>query len=111
MTLPSSTSDIEPPNPALDGWTMRPGAVSNLVGPFWERRVDGHAQVGLVCDARHENVNGKMHGGLLMMLADNGMGAAVRATGEYPHFVTIQLDVAFMQGVDIGEFVTTECHV
>jgi acyl-coenzyme A thioesterase 13 len=99
------------PNPALEGWTERAGIVSNLVGPFWERRIGSDAQVGLVCDPRHDNGNGKMHGGILMMLADMGMGAAVRATGEYPHFVTMQLDVAFLQVVDIGEFVTSECHV
>jgi uncharacterized protein (TIGR00369 family) len=98
-------------NPALEGWAERPGIVSSLVGPFWERRTDGLIQVGLVCQPRHDNGRGKMHGGLLMVLADNGMGAAVRATGDYPRFATIQLDVAFLQAVEIGEFVTTECQV
>ena len=107
----TSADGIELPNPALEGWTERPGIVSSLVGPFWERRIDGHVQVGMVCQPRHDNGHGKMHGGLLMMLADNGMGAAVRATGDYPRFATIQLDVAFLQAVEIGEFVTTDCHV
>jgi uncharacterized protein (TIGR00369 family) len=107
----TSTGSVELPNPALEGWTERPGVVSSLVGPFWERRIDGLIEIGLVCDPRHDNGHGKMHGGLLMMLADHGMGAAIRATGAYSHFVTIQLDVAFLQAVEIGDFVTTECHV
>jgi uncharacterized protein (TIGR00369 family) len=102
---------VELPDPAPDGWTARQGVVSNLVGPFLERRIDGRAQIGLVCDPRHDNGNGKMHGGILMMLADMGMGATVRAAGEYPHFVTIQLDVSFLRAVEFGEFVTTHCHV
>jgi uncharacterized protein (TIGR00369 family) len=102
---------VELPDPAREGWTVRQGKVFDHVGPFWQRRIDGHMQVGLVCGARHDNGNGKMHGGILMMLADTGMGAAVRATGEYLHFVTIQLDVSFLQSVEIGEFVTTHCQV
>jgi uncharacterized protein (TIGR00369 family) len=82
-----------------------------LVGPFWERRVDGGIQIGLVCDARHDNGRGNMHGGVLMTLADLGMGAAARSGGDDVQCATVQLDVAFMQAVDIGEFVTTECHI
>jgi uncharacterized protein (TIGR00369 family) len=100
-----------PPDPASQGWTLRPSPISTLVGPFWERRVDGGIQIGLVCDARHDNGRGNMHGGLLMTLADLGMGAAVRASGDDVRCATIQLDVAFLQAVDIGEFVTTECQI
>jgi uncharacterized protein (TIGR00369 family) len=64
-----------------------------------------------VCDARHDNGRGNMHGGLLMTLADLGMGAAVRATGDDVQCATVQLDVAFLQGVELGEFVTTECQI
>jgi uncharacterized protein (TIGR00369 family) len=99
------------PDPSSQGWTVRPGAISILVGPFWERRVDGGIQIGIVCDERHDNGRGNMHGGLLMTLADLGMGAVIRAIGDDVRCATIQLDVAFLQAVDIGEFVTTECHI
>jgi uncharacterized protein (TIGR00369 family) len=82
-----------------------------LVGPFWERRVDGAIQIGLLCDPRHDNGRGNMHGGLLMALADMGMGAAVRSAGDEFQCATVQLDVAFMQAVAIGEFITTDCRV
>jgi uncharacterized protein (TIGR00369 family) len=82
-----------------------------LVGPFWERRADTGIQVGLVCDERHDNGRGNMHGGLLMTLADLGMGAAARSGDDDVRCATIQLDVAFLQAVDIGDFVTAECHI
>jgi uncharacterized protein (TIGR00369 family) len=99
------------PDPSSQGWAIRPGHISLLVGPFWERRVDGGIQIGLVCDPRHDNGRGNMHGGVLMTLADLGMGAAARSGGDDIQCATVQLDVAFMQAVDIGEFVTTECHI
>lgn len=97
--------------PASQGWTIRPGKMSTLVGLFWERCVDGNLQIGLVCDPRHDNGKGKMHGGLLMTLADIGMGAVIRAAGDDVRCVTVQLDVAFLQAVDIGDFVSTECRI
>ncbi|MFH0302445.1 PaaI family thioesterase [Bradyrhizobium sp. 31Argb] len=99
------------PDPSSQGWMIRPGKISTLVGPFWERRVGGNVQIGIVCDPRHDNGKGKMHGGLLMTLADMGMGAVIRSTGDDVQCVTVQLDVAFLQAVDIGDFVTTECHI
>ncbi len=105
------TSSNKHSDPALQGWTIRPSPISTLVGPFWERRVDGGIEIGIVCDARHDNGRGNMHGGLLMTLADLGMGAAVRATGDDVQCATVQLDVAFLQGVELGEFVTTECQI
>jgi uncharacterized protein (TIGR00369 family) len=101
----------KPADPASQGWTIRPSTISTLVGPFWERRVGGRIEIGLVCDVRHDNGRGNMHGGLLMTLADLGMGAAVRATGDDVSCATVQLDVAFLQAVEIGEFVTTECQI
>jgi acyl-coenzyme A thioesterase PaaI-like protein len=52
-----------------------------------------------------------MHGGLLMTLADMGMGAVIRVAGDDVECATVQLDVAFLQSVDIGDFVTTECRI
>jgi uncharacterized protein (TIGR00369 family) len=98
-------------DPSSQGWTIRPGKISTLVGPFWERRVDGDMQIGIVCDSRHDNGRGNMHGGLLMTLADMGMGAVIRVTGDDVGCATVQLDVAFLQAVDIGDFVTTECRI
>jgi uncharacterized protein (TIGR00369 family) len=99
------------PDPSSQGWMMRSGTISTLVGPFWERRVDGDIQIGIVCDARHDNGRGNMHGGLLMTLADMGMGAAIRSAGDDFQCATVQLDVAFLQTVSIGDFVTTECRI
>jgi uncharacterized protein (TIGR00369 family) len=98
-------------DPLSQGWSIRPGNMSTLVGPFWERRVDGDVQIGIVCDPRHDNGRGNMHGGVLMTLADMGMGAVIRSTGDDAQCATVQLDVAFLQAVDIGDFVTTECHI
>ena len=62
-------------------------------------------------DGRHLNNRGIVHGGLLMTFADQAMGmTGRRKTGEKPH-ATIELNMQFIGGVKVGDFVEAHCNV
>jgi uncharacterized protein (TIGR00369 family) len=58
---------------------------------------EGAVEVAMEADARHLNIQGLVHGGMLATLADTAMGLAVRTTLEPDsRHVTIQLGVQFL---------------
>ena len=70
----------------------------------------GSATVGLVIDgARHTNVNGKLHGGLLMTLMDNATGVAAASCGK--RVVTVSMTVDFIKGAGVGDVVEARAHI
>lgn len=56
----------------------------------------------LVLDARHINVGGVCHGGVLLSLADVAMGAASFAAGGGHPCATIQMDAHFLAAAKEG---------
>jgi uncharacterized protein (TIGR00369 family) len=56
----------------------------------------------LVLDARHINVGGVCHGGVLLSLADVAMGAATFAAGGGHPCATIQMDAHFLAAAKPG---------
>jgi uncharacterized protein (TIGR00369 family) len=93
-------------DPARAGWRIISNntAFGDLVGPIW--RLDGERpRFGFVVAAKHLNRTGILHGGMLMTLADNAMAIAAReAIGSKRH-ATIELNIQFVGGVKLGEFV------
>lgn len=70
----------------------------------------GQATVGLVIDgARHTNVNGKLHGGLLMTLMDNATGIAAASRGK--RVVTVSMTVDFIKGAQAGDAVEAHAEI
>ena len=57
----------------------------------------------LVLDARHVNVGGVCHGGVLLSLADVAMGAATFAAGGGHPCATIQMDGHFLAAARSGQ--------
>jgi len=57
----------------------------------------------LVLDARHINVGGVCHGGVLLSLADVAMGASTFAAGDGHPCATIQLDGHFLAAAKEGQ--------
>ena len=105
-----------PPPPPRDlrseGWEPRDdsGFIA-LVGPMWQCREGEGWRYGFLAEPKHHNLRGVVQGGMLMTFADRAMGMTGRAaTGNKPQ-ATIQLDVHFIDAVQVGEFVEARCHV
>jgi acyl-coenzyme A thioesterase PaaI-like protein len=95
-----------------DGWSIvdTSGFIS-LVGPLWERKVDGEHEYALVAQDKHHNRRGLVQGGLLMTFADRACGMTARYVSGHPTLATIQLDVHFVESGKIGEILIARPRV
>ena len=95
-----------------DGWTIvETTGFLNLVGPLWQRMVDGEPEYALVAQDKHHNRRGMVQGGLLMTFADRACGMAARFVSGRPTMATVQLDVHFVDAGKIGETLVTRPRV
>jgi uncharacterized protein (TIGR00369 family) len=95
-----------------DGWTIvETSGFLNLVGPLWQRMVDGEPEYALVAQDKHHNRRGMVQGGLLMTFADRACGMAARFVSGRPTMATVQLDVHFVDAGRIGETLMTRPRV
>jgi acyl-coenzyme A thioesterase PaaI-like protein len=104
--------EIVPFDPAAAGWEpYHDEGFIGLVGPFW-RRPDGESYLyAFIAQPKHHNRRGVVQGGMLMTFADRAMGMTCwYANGQRPQ-ATVQLDVHFVDLVQIGEFVQANCQV
>lgn len=106
-------------DPAAAGWSRQEGRTFlSSIATVWRRELDGLPSLGIFCDEQHDNGWGNLHGGILMTLADVGLGAVVgrlRNKDLLPgepriQSPTIQLDVSFIGAVRRGEFVYTRAE-
>lgn len=91
------------------GWSaLEAGGFSGLIGPFWMRGAGAVRVIGFVAEPRHGNNHlGTVHGGALMTFADICLGyGAVDALDGRPRCVTAQLQVQFVSGARMGDFIT-----
>jgi acyl-coenzyme A thioesterase PaaI-like protein len=95
-----------------DGWTIvETTGFLNLVGPLWQRMVDGEPEYALVAQDKHHNRRGMVQGGLLMTFADRACGMAARFVSGRPTMATVQLDVHFVDAGRIGDTLMTRPRV
>jgi acyl-coenzyme A thioesterase PaaI-like protein len=95
-----------------DGWAIvDTSGFLNLVGPLWQRMVDGEPEYALVAQDKHHNRRGMVQGGLLMTFADRACGMAARFVSGRPTMATVQLDVHFVDAGKIGETLMTRPRV
>jgi acyl-coenzyme A thioesterase PaaI-like protein len=86
------------------GWTIvKTTGFVHLVGPFWQRIVDGVQQYALITEDKHHNRRGLVQGGLLMTFADRSCGMAARFVSGRQTLATVQLDMHFVDSGKIGE--------
>jgi uncharacterized protein (TIGR00369 family) len=100
-------------DPAAHGWEeiVNHTAFDDLVGPIWRSDQDGKPRLGFVVAPKHLNRSGHLHGGMLMTFADQAMAIAARqATGGKRH-ATFELNIQFVDGVKLGEFVAAHPEV
>ncbi len=96
------------------GWREMSGGFgfTELAGPWWVRSTDSGRVMGLRLAEQHGNQNvGTVHGGMVMTLADNGLGAAVTHAIDGLHCVTISLQTHFVSAAKVGEFMYCEGEV
>ena len=114
MPTNATTDKIVPIDPAAAGWTpYRDEGFIGLVGPFWTRPQAGTEtpQFAFLAEPKHHNRRGVVQGGMLMTFADRSMGMTCwYANGKKPQ-ATVHLDVHFVEGVQIGEFIEMHAKV
>src|SRR5690349_744231 len=115
-------TDIDPPagpagapaafDPAAAGWEpYTDEGFIGLVGPFWTRRSGDTHLYAFVAQPKHHNRRGIVQGGMLMTFADRSMGMTCWYANERQPQATVQLDMHFIDAVQIGEFVEAKCRV
>jgi acyl-coenzyme A thioesterase PaaI-like protein len=100
-------------DPAAAGWEpYGDEGFIGLVGPFWMRPFgDDSYRYAFLAEPKHHNRRDVVQGGMLMTFADRSMGMTCwYANGRQPQ-ATIQLDMHFIDAVQIGEFVEINCKV
>lgn len=78
-----------------------------LVGPFFQLDAETGPRFAFPTDSRHHNLRGVLQGGALMTFADRILGVTARALTHAHRTATVQLNMQFIDAVQIGEVV--EC--
>lgn len=95
------------------GWRSVQGeGFTGQLGPIWVHGPAGDRRIGFIATAQQgNNQEGAVHGGALMTFADIGLGyGAARALGA-SNMVTAQLQLHFVAGGRIGDFITCKPEV
>src|SRR6201985_1394837 len=96
-------------DPAAAGWEpYTDEGFIGLVGPFWTRRAGDTHLYAFMAQDKHHNRRGVVQGGMLMTFADRSMGMTCWYANEKQPQATVQLDMHFIDAVQVGEFV--ECR-
>ena len=95
-----------------DGWTIvETSGFLHLIGPLWQRIVNGQHEYALVTEDKHHNRRGLVQGGVLMTFADRTCGITARYVSGRPTLATVQLDTHFVEAGKIGEVLISRPRV
>ncbi len=95
-----------------DGWSVvETSGFLHLIGPLWERLVNGEHEYALLTEDKHHNRRGLVQGGVLMTFADRSCGMTARYVSGKPTLATVQLDTHFVEAGKIGEVLTSKPRV
>lgn len=85
-------------DPASEGWAViADHGFIHHVGPLHFRALDG--AYAFRAEAKHANLIGVVHGGMLMSFADRALGETAMRAADGANCVTIQLEMKF---IDVG---------
>ncbi|HEY4143049.1 MAG TPA: PaaI family thioesterase [Pseudolabrys sp.] len=105
-------ADIKSFDPAAAGWEpYGDEGFIGLVGPFWQRPDGDSFRYAFLAEPKHHNRRDVVQGGMLMTFADRSMGMTCWYANGQQRQATIQLDMHFIDAVQIGEFVEINCKV
>ena len=94
------------------GWTIvETSGFLSLVGPLWQRLVDGEHEYAIEAQDKHHNRRGLVQGGLLMTFADRTCGMTARYVSGRPTLATVQMDTHFVDSGKIGEILISKPRV
>jgi acyl-coenzyme A thioesterase PaaI-like protein len=82
-----------------------------LIGPLWQRVVNGEHEYALVAQDKHHNRRGLVQGGVIMTFADRACGMTARYVSGRPTLATIQLDTHFVESGKIGDILLSRPRV
>jgi acyl-coenzyme A thioesterase PaaI-like protein len=95
-----------------DGWSIvETSGFLHLIGPLWQRVVNGEHEYALVAQDKHHNRRGLVQGGVLMTFADRTCGMTARYVSGKTMLATVQLDTHFVEAGKIGETLTSKPHI
>jgi acyl-coenzyme A thioesterase PaaI-like protein len=95
-----------------DGWKIvETSGFLHLIGPLWQRLVNGEHEYALITQDKHHNRRGLVQGGVLMTFADRTCGMTARYVSGKPTLATVQLDTHFVEAGKIGEVLTSKPRV
>jgi acyl-coenzyme A thioesterase PaaI-like protein len=95
-----------------DGWKIvETTGFLHLIGPLWQRTVDGEHEYALIAEDKHHNRSGLVQGGVLMTFADRTCGMTARFISGKPKLATVQFDTHFVEPGKIGEVLISKPHV
>ncbi len=95
-----------------DGWAIiETTGFLDLIGPLWQRVVDGDHEYALVAQDKHHNRRGLVQGGVIMTFADRTCGMTARYVSGKPMLATVQLDTHFVEAGKIGETLVSRPRV
>jgi acyl-coenzyme A thioesterase PaaI-like protein len=105
-------SDVAAEKLKASGWTIvETTGFLSLVGPLWQRIVNGEYEYALVAQDKHHNRRGLVQGGLLMTFADRTCGMTARFVSGQPNLATVQMDTHFVDSAKIGEILLSKPRV
>ena len=94
------------------GWSIvETSGFLHLIGPLWQRVVDGEHEYALVAQDKHHNRRGLVQGGVLMTFADRTSGMTARYVSGRPTLATVQMDTHFVDSGKIGEILLSKPRV
>ena len=104
------TDNPKAPNssPGRDGWLLQPHleTFSGHAGPFYFREEPETPGVGFYARAHHANLNGVVHGGALLTLADMALWDICRRKLDGPlRGATVTLNSEFVGAGEVGDFI------
>jgi len=106
------TTDLAAEKLKAFAWTIvATSGFLRLVGPLWQRVVNGQHEYALVAQDKHHNRRGLVQGGLLMTLADRSSGMTARFVSGRPTLATVQMDTHFVDSAKIGEILISKPRV
>ena len=106
------TTDVAAEQLKASGWTIvETSGFISLVGPLWQRVVNGGHEYAVVAQDKHHNRRGLVQGGLLMTFADRSSGMTARFVSGRPTLATVQMDTHFIDSAGIGEILISKPRV
>jgi acyl-coenzyme A thioesterase PaaI-like protein len=94
------------------GWTIvETSGFLSLVGPLWQRVVNGEHEYAIEAQDKHHNRRGLVQGGLLVTFADRSCGMTARYVTGRPTLATVQMDTHFVDSGKIGEILISKPRV